>query len=194
MQKARGLPAMLRRPAMLVFDLDACLWSPEMFELDAAPSEYDAARGGVRAGREVVRLFPGAAAVMKRLLTDEFAAVKVAVASSTTEPQFASRCLEQLPADASGARAERLADLIDFRQIYPGSKGRQHFPALQKESKLAYDQMLFFDDCTYGDNCADVARACPGATCVRTPQGLTEELFEQGLAAWASGTRGVLRT
>jgi magnesium-dependent phosphatase 1 len=164
-----------------------------MFELDSAPTEFDVSKGGVRAGGDVVQLFPGAQAVMRRLLTDmSFAEVKVAVASSTTEPRYAARCLEVLPADHSGERGERLADLVDFRQVYPGNKGRQHFPALLKETGIAYDNMIFFDDCTYGDNCGTVASACPGTTCVRTPKGLTEALFDTGLAAWADGKRGVV--
>ena len=49
--------------------------------------------------------------------------------------------------------------------------------------------MLFFDDCTYGDNCANVASHCPGVTCVRTPHGLTEEDFKLGLEAFAAGKK-----
>lgn len=140
--KAGHLPTI---PTLIVFDLDACLWSPEMFELSAAPTAFDAAAGGVKAGHDVVRLFSGAAAVLRRLLTDsQFADVRVAVASSTTEPAYANRCIETLPIDANGARQERLCDLVEYRQIYPGSKGRQHFPALQKQSGVPYDQMLFF--------------------------------------------------
>lgn len=164
-----------------------------MFELNAAPTKYDATAGGVRAGRDVVRLFPGAQAVLRRLLTDEsYAAVKVAVASSTTEPAFANTCLDALPADATGERGERVGELVEYRQIYPGSKGRQHFPALASQSGVPYEQMIFWDDCTYGDNCGDVARSCTGATCVRTPHGLTEELFDVGLRAFAAGRRGVV--
>ena len=213
-------------PKLIVFDLDACLWTPEMFELSSAPTAYSTEKGGVIAGGDVVTLFPGAKAVLRRLLTDaEFSATKVAVASSTTEPKFANRCLDVLPADHTAERGERLSDLVDFRQIYvisaasncgvrhkkpeplalslsppvstrsvqPGSKGRQHFPALHKESGVEYASMLFFDDCTYGDNCQDVARSCQGTTCVRTPQGLTEQLFAAGLDAWANGERGVVR-
>ena len=47
-------------PRLLVFDLDACVWSPEMYLLHSPPSAYDAEAGGVRAGQQVVRLFPGA--------------------------------------------------------------------------------------------------------------------------------------
>ena len=57
---------------------------------------------------------------------------------------------------------------------------------------MPYEAMIFFDDCTYGDNCAEVARACPGVTCVRTPHGLTEALFEAALDAFAQGRRGVV--
>ena len=182
-------------PALIVFDLDACLWTPEMFELDSAPTSYSASKGGVQAGSDTVRLFPGAASVLRRILTNEggaFTGVKVAVASSTTEPSYAQRCLEQLPIFEDGSRAEKVNDMVDYRQIYPGSKGRQHFPALQRQTNIPFASMLFFDDCTYGDNCADVARACDGTTCVRTPSGLTEELFDAGLAAWADGKHNTL--
>ena len=53
--------------------------------------------------------------------------------------------------------------------------------------------MVFFDDCTYSDNCADVASRCPGVLCVRTPRGLTEEDFDLALAAFASGKKGVIK-
>ena len=179
-----------RVPKLVVFDLDACLWSPEMFELHSAPTSFDEQAGGVRAGGEVVRFFPGALAVLRRLITDPaLASTKVAVASSTTEPAYANRCLDVLVVD----EANTAGGLIEFRQIYPGNKGRSHFPALQKATGLPYSEMIFWDDCTYGDNCRDVAASCPGVTCVRTPDGLTEALFEAGLDAFATGKTGVVR-
>ena len=45
--------SVMRFPKLVVFDLDACLWSPEMFELAARPTSYDAKAGGVIAGRDV---------------------------------------------------------------------------------------------------------------------------------------------
>merc|ERR1712150_19650 len=135
----------------------------------------NAKRGGVAAGGETVRLFPGAAAVLRSFLPDgplRAAGMKVAVASSTTEPAYARVCLESLLVDPD--RSETVADLVEYRHIYPGSKGRCHFPALQAETKVPYERMIFFDDCTYGDNCRDVATQCPGVACVRTPDGLTE--------------------
>eukprot|EP00747_Dinoflagellata_sp_TGD_P094309 gnl/TRDRNA2_/TRDRNA2_166064_c0_seq3.p1 gnl/TRDRNA2_/TRDRNA2_166064_c0~~gnl/TRDRNA2_/TRDRNA2_166064_c0_seq3.p1 ORF type:complete len:205 (-),score=29.94 gnl/TRDRNA2_/TRDRNA2_166064_c0_seq3:926-1540(-) len=70
-------------PGLIVFDLDACLWTPEMYELRSPPTKYDDARGGVAAGSDTVRLFPGAAAVLRRILTDgngaAFAATKALI-------------------------------------------------------------------------------------------------------------------
>lgn len=84
-------------PSLIVFDLDACLWTPEMFELSSPPTAFDASACGVRAGHETVRLFPGAQAVVRRLLTQsEYSNVRVAVASSTTEPAYANKCLDLL--------------------------------------------------------------------------------------------------
>lgn len=105
-----------RVPKLLVFDLDACLWSPEMFELHAAPTSYDAQAGGVRAGSEVVRLFPGALSVLRRLITDPaLANTKLGVASSTTEPAWANRCLDVLVVNE--ADNSTIGGLVDFRQI-----------------------------------------------------------------------------
>eukprot|EP00965_Chrysotila_dentata_P248731 6208511-Pleurochrysis_carterae.AAC.1 len=229
----------MRAPGMIVFDLDACLWHPEMFELTAPPGMYDADAKGVLAGHDVVRLFDGARAVLDRCAenrkpNDSLAKQSViGVASSTTEPAFANACLDRLLL-FNGCS---VGSLVSFRQIYPGNKGAQHIPRLSREAKIPYDEIIFFDDCeqrlfqhllleyrqryacsnrqecvclskttsivhkcsfpcaagTYGDNCADVAKGCPGTLCVRTPHGLTEALFDAALAAYAEGSSGILK-
>ncbi|CAK9060167.1 Magnesium-dependent phosphatase 1 (MDP-1) [Durusdinium trenchii] len=156
-----------------------------MYELSSPPSSYCSKRRGV------VRLFPGAEAVLRRLATDTaFEKVQIAVASSTTEPAFAKKCLESFP--LSGSKFVTIDELVRFKQIYPGSKAAHHFPKLKEESGIPYDEMIFFDDCTYSDNCADVASRCHGTTCMRTPSGLTEDDFELALSAFAAGKRGVI--
>ena len=187
-----------RLPKLIVFDLDACLWHPEMFELSSAPTKYDASAGGVRAGRDCVKLFPGALKVLKRLTDPTFSSCKIAVASSTTEPRYAATCLEQLVVSIGDDGLHEdphvsVADLVDFRAIYPANKGRRHFPQLQRESNIPFSETIFFDDCTYGDNCQDVASACKGVLCVRTPSGLDMKAFDDALAAFAEGKSGVLR-
>lgn len=71
-----------------------------------------------------------------------------------------------------------MGDVITYREIYPDNKGR-HFKALHKASGIAYEDMLFFDDCIYGDNCRDVEWACPGVVTVKTPEGLTPEKWAE---------------
>ena len=191
------------RPHLIVFDLDACLWTPEMYELPRSPTTYCHKRDGVAVGRGdrghgVVKLYDGAKDVLQRFVPGssnhdaELAAAKVAVASSTTEPDYAATCLAELRVHAKEHPDVVVADLVHFRQIYPGSKGRQHFPALLAETGIPFEGMLFFDDCTYSDNCGEVARMCPGAACARTPHGMTAAIFDAALEAFARGERGVL--
>mmetsp|Transcript_38167 Transcript_38167/g.109533 ORF Transcript_38167/g.109533 Transcript_38167/m.109533 type:complete len:202 (+) Transcript_38167:137-742(+) len=184
-------------PKLIVFDLDACLWTPEMFELKGEPLFWDEQLGGVRTSHrsrgtdEIVRLFDGALAVMRRFVNDEsLKDLSVAVASKTTEEKYAHHCLDQIVVDP--AQGTKLGQLVHHREIYYGSKGSKHFPALKKATGFDYGEMVFFDDCTYSDNCGEVASSCPGIVCVRTPHGLTEALFDLGLAAFAAGRHGVV--
>jgi magnesium-dependent phosphatase 1 len=66
-------------------------------------------------------------------------------------------------------------------------KAATHFPILRRETGIAYDEMLFFDDCNWGDHCGAVARGCvearsgEGPVVVRTPRGLGIDEWELGL-------------
>lgn len=171
-------------PRLLVFDLDACVWSPEMYLLHSPPSAYDAEAGGVRAGQQVVRLFPGAQAVLRRIATEAaWAEVTVAAASSTTEPQWADTVMQLMRITPEGVT---MAQRFSHNQVYPIHNKVKHFEALQAATGVPYDQMVFFDDCTYGDNCRQVERGCPGVTTMRTPFGLTEELFDEAMRVFAT--------
>lgn len=56
---------------------------------------------------------------------------------------------------------------------------------LKKESGIAYDDMLFFDDCNWGDNCGDVERGCPGVVTFKTPSGMSVQNWNDGLVKFA---------
>lgn len=75
-----------------------------------------------------------------------------------------------------------VGDIVKYRQIYPDNKAR-HFESLKAASGIAYEDMLFFDDCNWGDNCRDVEWGCPGVVTTMTPNGLTPE-------KWAEVRRG----
>ena len=59
-------------------------------------------------------------------------------------------------------------------------KSRTHFPILREVTGVPYEDMLFFDDCNWTDHVAAVGREC-GVVGQRTPHGLTEAEWEQGL-------------
>lgn len=160
-------------PRLVVFDLDACLWSPEMYQLGEPPSAWCDIRGGVVAGRSLVRLFPGALHAFEQLATNAaFAGTRVALASSTSEPGYARATLALYRLPATGGV---LADMVAHAELYPIPVKTAHFKRIQLASGLPYSDMLFFDDC----NCARGGEAA--ALC----QHGRLRLERQGATTWA---------
>ncbi|RLN86461.1 hypothetical protein BBJ28_00004702 [Nothophytophthora sp. Chile5] len=189
-------------PRLVVFDLDFTLWFPEMYELYGAPFRKNATTGVVTDCRgEQVHFFAAVHTVLNVLETDpQFRdTAEVAVASRTTEPKWAKTCMRLMDVtlgggvstteddaeDGDDAEAEgetvirSLQSIVDYEPIYPRNK-RVHFEQLKKDSGVAYEDMLFFDN-EYG-NVADIQRL--GVTCAYCPQGLTEGSWLQGMEAF----------
>ena len=143
-------------PSMIVFDLDDCLWTPEMHELPGMPSipaQGKLSNGeqgvvGVKVPRSdtTVTLYPGARQALHELATDpKYEGIVLATASSSLEPSYSRACLriiEILP-------GVTLNDM--FRHNAIGRSGRltpnktTHFQLLHEESGIDYEEMLFFD-------------------------------------------------
>lgn len=185
-------------PTMIVFDLDDCLWSPEMYTLHAKPSipqQGDLnvpSQGGAPTMRGVigmkvppngptVQLFSGARKVLQELATDpKYAGVILAAASSSEEPSYSYACLENIEV----LPGLTLRQMMTFDQI--GRTGqlspnkKTHFRLLHETSQVAYNEMLFFDDCNWGDHCATVTREF-GVVSYRTPSGLQYSEFTEAM-------------
>ena len=81
-------------PELVVFDLDMCLWHPEMYTLTEIPSESiigdlgDGDKGviGVMSGREVIQLFPTPLKVLRKFYKNEYPGMRIAAASSADTP------------------------------------------------------------------------------------------------------------
>jgi len=169
-------------PELIVFDLDDCVWSPEMFTLEAMPS--DPVRGdlggrgegvvGVRSGAETIRVFPGALRALQEAW-DGAVPSRLAVASSADTPFAAAiardalQILEVVP----GVTIQTVLDrgwpdgfdghrLIGRTPPLSSDKSRTHFPLLREHTGVAYDAMLFFDDSNWSDHVGIVERNCPG--------------------------------
>ena len=100
-------------PRLCVFDLDACLWDKEMFEMPSVPTASNVVRGdlngrgegviGVMSGRNKISLHEGSLVALQEHNDDKFPGMKVALASSANTPLACQsgrarrlwRCLEQ---------------------------------------------------------------------------------------------------
>lgn len=194
-------------PKMVVFDLDMCLWHPEMYELSELPSKtvlgslgsHGEGVVGVQSGRETIRLFPDAVQVLQSIYLGDYGdELRIAAASSANTPQAvrigrrAMSILEILPGVTMRdvfARGwpEGFEGNLQIGRTAPLSsdKARTHFPILRQETGISYEDMLFFDDSNWDDNCANVAKNCPGVVTQRTPNGLQLSEWNAALKAYS---------
>ncbi|KAI9867810.1 MAG: hypothetical protein M1813_007632 [Trichoglossum hirsutum] len=114
-------------PSLLVFDLDYTLW-PFWVDTHVLPP-LKGKDGGQRVSDRYI-------------LRDARARnIPVAAASRTEAPDLARDMLKLLLVDGK----QRAIDYFDYMQIYPGSK-TTHLAKLQKQSGVAFADILFFDD------------------------------------------------
>ena len=183
----------------------------EMYSLTIVPDpSKDAVRGrlnengdegvvGVRSGREVITLFPGALKVFQAFHEGKYPGMRIAAASSADTPlavRIGRTALDIL----------EVAPGVTVRQVFAAGwptgfdgnlqigrtpplsarKDKTHFPLLRQHTGIAFDQMLFFDDCNWSDNVAEVERGCPGVVGMRTPKGLQWGEWTRGLDLFAA--------
>ena len=158
-------------PTLCVFDLDACLWDKEMFEMPAVPEDpEDAVKGnlngrgegtvGVRSGPHRISLHCGALQALQEHADGKHPGMRIACASSADTP-FAEQVgrktltmLEVLPGVTVWDLLMRDWDGRDVNQIgrqapLSSNKAETHFPRLREATGVPFDQMLFFDDCNW---------------------------------------------
>jgi magnesium-dependent phosphatase 1 len=82
---------------------------------------------------------------------------------------------------ASGSSG-RAIDYFDHLQIYPGSK-TTHFTRIQRDSGIAYDEMLFFDDESRNKNVETL-----GVTMWLVKDGVTRSVIDAGVKSWRTRT------
>ena len=93
------LSSLSKLPELVVFDLDMCLWSPEMYTLSEIPNENSKKIFkriseednreiiiSVASGNEYIKLFPAALAVLQDYYMDKYPSMRIAAASSADTP------------------------------------------------------------------------------------------------------------
>lgn len=201
-------------PNLCVFDLDACFWDQEMYEMPKIPSQDDAVMGdlngrgqgvvGVMSGGHQIRLHEGSLLALQNHHDGQYGDdMKLAFASSADTPlaekigRASLKLLQVVPGvtvwDLVVGRDWQGKDVNQIGRQPPlsSNKARSHFPFLKRETGIRYDRMLFFDDCIWGDHCGMVSNGCRepdtnlGPATVRTPNGLTKEKWHEGLKVYA---------
>jgi len=207
-------------PALCVFDMDDCLWSPEMYTLEVLPTPQDVVLGelpngrgrgvvGLRSGADVIQLFPGAHTILQRCNDGEYDPMRLAVASSADTPFAASiahtalSLLEVVP-------GVTIRDVLNrgWPEGFGGVEGRDghirigrsaplssdksatHFPLIRDATGIPFSEMIFFDDSNWNDHCKMVEKNCPGVVAQRTPRGLQEGEFANCLKKFAASKGG----
>ncbi|KAK7114760.1 magnesium-dependent phosphatase 1-like [Littorina saxatilis] len=166
MASAEGTGA-LSKPKLLVFDLDYTLW-PFWVDTHVDPPFIKEKNGKVYDVRgQEVKYFPDVPDVLQDLRSKGY---MLGIASRTS-------CRPE---------ADELTELFDwdkffhYREIYPGSK-TTHFKKLHKDSGIAYEDMIFFDD--EHRNIVEVGKM--GVLCIFVENGVTKAVVQDALKRFA---------
>jgi len=167
-------------PAVIVFDLDNTLWTPELYTLRHLSGYQSASPPNPRPGIDVWLLDGAHAALHELASCKEWECTVIAAASRTNRGGWARALLAEIEVDGRS-----LDSLIMHKEIYTGDK-KAHFSTIRAKTGIDYDQMLFFDDAADGKygNCASVAGL--GVLSAHCPDGLTNDVWRRALETYAA--------
>lgn len=175
-------------PKVIIFDLDGCLWTPEMYQIvfymggKGAPfrDDPDCNEGGLlTVTNKPVKLLGDVRSVFREIRQDPaFDSVQIGVSSRTDKPDWARELLEKFTV-VPGHNGERvfLKDIFNGPLEIAKDAKVEHFARIRDVTGCTYEEMVFFDN-EY-DNCRKVAEL--GVSVVYCPDGVTWALWEQGL-------------
>jgi magnesium-dependent phosphatase 1 len=183
-KEARGRPTP-SKPRLIVFDLDGCLWKPEMYELawqGMNHSPFEPIRDGTFMKSRldsVVRLFGDIPEILDEIVLNEqeWSGTQLAISSRTDEPQWAKELLAKFVLPKSGMTLE--SAIKGPWEISYDSK-TIHFERIAKKTGIGLEEMVFFDN--EQGNCKLVSRI--GVTVGYSPDGLNHGIFQATMEAF----------
>ena len=167
------------RPKAVVFDLDGCLWYPDMYMLWGGGAPFKVASDGAlidTIGQRVTMIGAVPQIFLELKTHTEWASAAVCVASCTDEPNWAQECMTKFMVDGG---EYSIKDVVQVEEIHKGNK-RSHLKSIAERTGIALDEMLFLDN-EWG-NCQDVSSI--GVTVAYTPDGVTREAWDKALAGY----------
>jgi magnesium-dependent phosphatase 1 len=181
-------------PKIVVFDLDGCLWRPEMYELlyfsggagaPFTPSEDDNNILLTRKG-EKVYLLGNVREVMTELYSstdknNKWHGVQVGISSRTDQPSWARELLQKFQVeDTTTTTTFALSDVFQGPIEIASDSKVQHFRRIAAATHVPLEDMLFFDN-EFG-NCQAVSDL--GVTVAFCPGGVTNEIWKAAVEAF----------
>ena len=167
------------RPKAVVFDLDGCLWYPDMYMLWGGGAPFKVASDGAlidSIGQRVTMMGAVPQILLELKTQPGWRSVVVGVASCTDEPNWAQECMTKFMVDGG---EYSIKDVVQVEEIHKGNK-RSHLKSIAERTGIALDEMLFLDN-EWG-NCQDVSSI--GVTVAYTPDGVTREAWDKALAGY----------
>ncbi|KAJ8302900.1 hypothetical protein KUTeg_019296 [Tegillarca granosa] len=159
------------KPKLIIFDLDYTLWPfcvDRKINIEPPFSKTPAGKVFDACSREV-KPFPDVDTILRRLSYQGYRLGVVSEALKKEPLKSLINCFEW-------------EKYFDHCEIYPGSK-IQHFLKIKKDSGVDFNDMMFFDD--ERDHLSEVAHTCIGLTCIWANRGVSEEILEEGMTAFA---------
>ena len=134
-------------PELCVFDLDACMWDKEMFQMDEIPTANDAVRGdlngrgegvkGVMSGRDRISLHAGALIALQEATE----AYLVGIFEDTQLCAIHAKRVTVYKKDMELARRIRGDDMLDYRDTMPKG-GNENFLSLPYRNVKEANKLL----------------------------------------------------
>jgi magnesium-dependent phosphatase 1 len=163
---------------LVAFDLDGTIWNPEMYQLwgGGAPFQVVPQTNALvdRQGT-AVKLLGISAEVLHDLKHEpQLGYPKVVWVSCCDEPAWAEECLTKFVTEPSGLP---LCHIAHASKIFDANK-QAHFKEIKEMyPDIQFSEMLFYDN--QMNNIQSVSKL--GVQCIFCPEGMTEEVWEQGL-------------
>ena len=174
-------------PKAIIFDLDGCLWTPEMYEImyfmggQGAPFREDPNNSPnlLTSGGRPVKLLGDVRSVFEEMHTQScYSDTKIGISSRTDEPNWARELLEKFRiATNENGKPVSLADVLTGPIEIAQDSKVAHFERIRSATGIDYEDMVFFDN-EFG-NCERVSSL--GVSVVYCPKGVTRKLWERGV-------------
>lgn len=210
-QNDDGVNKTTRLPKLVIFDLDGCLWRPEMYELlyfsggAGAPftksPNYDTDHTLLTCKGEPVRLLGQVREIMQELYCNpsKWVDTQIGISSRTDQPDWARELLQiftivKIANEKNGNGSSEAEGCFTLEDVIQGPIEIQsdskisHFERISKRTGVAMEDMLFFDN--ERGNCCEVAKL--GVVVAWVPDGVTKQMWDIAMENFSSASGKVI--